>query len=284
MTGEDRLTERVLHSLETVEDPRLKAVMESLVRHLHAFVREVELTPAEWLAAIRFLTAVGQKCDEQRQEFILLSDVLGVSMQVDAVANPAPPGATESSVLGPFYLEGAPMRPLGADLGPGTPGAPVLVSGRVVTAGGGPIAGAELDVWQTAPNGLYSTQDPLQEAMNLRGRVRTDAEGRFSFRTLVPSSYQIPSDGPVGALLKALGRHPWRPAHIHCIVRAPGHRPVTTMLFVAGDPYLRSDAVFGVHESLIVPFRRHDSAAEAARLGVTAPFYTAEFEFGLAPA
>lgn len=284
MTGEDPLTERVLRSLAGTGDPRLKTVMESLVRHLHAFVREVELTPAEWLAAIRFLTAVGQTCDGQRQEFILLSDVLGVSMQVDAVANAAPPGATESSVLGPFYLEGAPERAAGADLGPGTPGDPVLVGGVVRSAGGGPIPGATLDLWQTAPDGLYSTQDPKQHPMNLRGRIRTDAEGRFGFRTVMPSSYQIPSDGPVGALLKALGRHPWRPAHLHCIVSAPGHRPVTTMLFVEGDPYLRSDAVFGVHDSLIVPFRRHDSAEEAARLGVSAPFYSCEFEFGLARA
>ncbi len=139
----------------------------------------------------------------------------------------APPGATESSVLGPFYLEGAPERAAGADLGPGTPGDPVLVGGVVRSAGGGPIPGATLDLWQTAPDGLYSTQDPKQHPMNLRGRIRTDAEGRFGFRTVMPSSYQIPSDGPVGALLKALGRHPWRPAHIHCIVSAPGHRPVT---------------------------------------------------------
>jgi protocatechuate 3,4-dioxygenase beta subunit len=283
MASEEQLTDRVLGSLANVGEPRLKAVMESLVRHLHAFVREVELTPDEWMAAIHFLTAVGQKCDGQRQEFILLSDVLGVSMLVDAVANRAPPGATESSVLGPFYLEGAPERPLGADLGPGTPGDPLLVSGRVRSAGGGPIAGALLDLWQTAPNGLYSTQDPRQHPMNLRGRIRCDAEGRFRFRTVVPTSYQIPSDGPVGQLLRALGRHPWRPAHLHCIVSAPGHRAVTTMLFVEGDSYLESDAVFGVHDSLIVPFRRHDSTA-AARHGVTAPFYTAEFELGLAPA
>jgi hydroxyquinol 1,2-dioxygenase len=281
---EMKLTDLVLAQLANTADPRLKLIMERLIRHLHDFVREVELTPDEWLAAIRFLTAVGHKSDEQRQEFILLSDTLGVSMLVDAISNRGQPGVTESSVLGPFYVEGAPALGLAADIGADTAGDPVIVSGHVGAADGPPIAGALLDVWQTAPNGLYSTQDPGQSPMNLRGRFHTDAAGRFEFRTVLPSSYPIPDDGPVGKMLRALGRHPWRPAHIHFIVSAAGFRPVTTMLFVAGDSYLGSDAVFGVKDSLVVPFTRHDSTEEAARRGVRAPFYTVEYGFGLLPA
>jgi protocatechuate 3,4-dioxygenase beta subunit len=282
--NEDNLTDAVLARLQGCTDPRLKQIMSSLIRHLHAFVREVELTEAEWFEGIRFLTGTGQMCDDKRQEFILLSDTLGVSMLVDAINHRKPSGATQSTVLGPFYVTGAPELPLGANIARGEGGEPAVLSGRVLGLDGRPIGGAMLDVWQTAPNGLYDIQDPDQPEMNLRGRFRTGADGRFEFRTVLPVSYPIPTDGPVGKMLLHLGRHPYRPAHIHFIVSAPGYEPVTTHLFVEGDGYLDSDAVFGVKNSLVVKFARHDSAAEAARHEVRAPFYTAEYDFGLKPA
>jgi len=278
---EATVTDAVLATLAKTPDPRLREIVASLVRHLHAFVREVEPTEAEWLAGVRFLTAVGQMCDARRQEVILLSDTLGVSILVDAINHRKPAGATASSVLGPFYREGAPDLAPGASIAGTTPGELAIVSGRVTTPEGTPIAGACLDVWQTAPNGLYDVQDPAQPGMNLRGRFRTDAAGRYELRTVKPTSYPIPGDGPVGPMLRALGRHPYRPAHIHFIVSADGYDPVTTMLFVEGDPYLDSDAVFGVKSSLVVNFIRHDAAAEAQARGVTAPFYTVTYDFGL---
>jgi hydroxyquinol 1,2-dioxygenase len=254
LSGET-LTEAVVARLARTEDPRFKSVMTALIRHLHAFVREVELTEAEWAAAINFLTATGHKCDGDRQEFILLSDVLGVSMLVDAINHASGNGVTESTVLGPFYIEGAPDLPMGFDISHGGAGEPTEVSGRVLTPDGKPIKDAVLDVWQTAPNGFYSTQDPNQDRYNLRGRFRTDASGSYFFRTIKPTSYPVPTDGPVGTILNAMGRHPMRPAHLHFIVTAPGYERLTTHLFVDGDPYLDSDVVFGVKNSLIVPFK-----------------------------
>lgn len=279
---EGTATEAVLASLARTPDPRLRQVMESLVRHLHDFVREVEPTEAEWRAGVDFLAAVGRWCSEGRQEFILLSDVLGISTLVDALNHRHPAGATESSILGPFYREGAPERPLGASIAGATPGEPVIVSGHVRSVEGAPVAGALLDVWQASPTGRYDIQEP-GEAMNLRGRFRTDADGRYEFRTVRPASYPIPDDGPVGQLLRALGRHPYRPAHLHVIVRAEGYEPLTTMLFVEGDPYLDSDAVFAVKESLVVPWVRHDAPEEAMARGVGSPFYTVRYDFGLVP-
>jgi protocatechuate 3,4-dioxygenase beta subunit len=281
---EENLTAAVISRFEGTGNPRLKQILTSLVRNLHHFVREVQLTEEEWFAGIQFLTATGHKSSDTRQEFILLSDTLGVSMLVNAINHRKQAGATEATVLGPFYRDGARELPNGTDISGDTAGEPVIVSGRVVTAGGAPIAGALLDVWQTAPNGLYDTQDPDQPDMNLRGRLRTDAAGRYEFRTVKPSSYPIPEDGPVGKMLRAAGRHPYRPAHIHFIVSAEGFEPLTTHVFVAGDPYLDSDAVFGVKQSLVADFVRHDSQAEAAQHKVTAPFYTAYYEFGLKPA
>ncbi|HWI26542.1 MAG TPA: intradiol ring-cleavage dioxygenase [Stellaceae bacterium] len=251
---EDTLTDAVVARLSRCEDPRFRTVMTALIRHLHALVREVELTEAEWMTAIQFLTATGQTSVGDRQEFILLSDVLGVSMLVDAINHRKPGGATESTVLGPFYAEGAPELPPGADIAYGGPGEPTEVSGRVLTPDGKPIAGAILDVWQTATNSLYSTQDPQQDRFNCRGRFRTDATGAWFFRTVKPVSYPVPTDGPVGKILNAMGRHPMRPAHIHFIVSAPGFEPVATHLFANGDRYLDSDVVFAVKNSLIVDF------------------------------
>lgn len=254
---EENLTEAVLASLSNCTDPRLKEVMSSLIRHLHAFVREIEPTPEEWFAGIRFLTDTGHMCDDKRQEFILLSDTLGVSMLVDAINNRKPAGATESSVLGPFYVEGAPERDTGANLAPGD-GPGVTVRGQVRSVGGEPIAGAVLDIWQTAPNGLYHVQDAAQDAYHLCGKLRTAADGSYSFRTLKPVAYAIPTDGPVGKWLGRVGRHPFRPAHIHFIASAPGFKPVVTQLFSAGDEYLDSDAVFGVKQALVIDYQPVD--------------------------
>jgi hydroxyquinol 1,2-dioxygenase len=252
---EENLTEAVVQRLARCENPRFKTVMTSLIRHLHAAVREVELTETEWAEGIKFLTAAGQKCDADRQEFILLSDVLGVSMLVDAINHRTSAAATESTVLGPFYIEGAPELAHGSDIAHGGPGEPAEMSGRVLTPSGKPIAGAVLDVWQTAPNGFYSTQDPNQDRFNLRGRFKTDAKGAFHFRTIKPTSYPVPTDGPVGAILNAMGRHPMRPAHLHFIVSAPGYETVATHIFADGDRYLDSDVVFAVKNSLVADFK-----------------------------
>lgn len=278
---EANITESVLRSLGQTENPRLKTIMTGLITHLHAFIREVELTEAEWMQAIQFLTRVGQMCDERRQEFILLSDTLGVSMLVDAINHRADGGATESTVLGPFYRENARELPAGASISLDGRGEPAVVSGRVLSTDGTPLLGAVLDVWEGNDNGLYEQQDPGQPDMNLRGRFRTDAEGRFKVVAIKPVSYPVPDDGPVGQMLRALGRHPYRPAHIHFIVSAEGHLPLTTHLFAKGDPYLETDVVFGKKDSLIVDFARHDSSEEAAAHGVQAPFYTVEYDFVL---
>jgi protocatechuate 3,4-dioxygenase beta subunit len=246
------LTREVLDRVEAAPDARLREVLQAAVRHLHGFAREVGLTPAEWLAGIEFLTAVGRLSDERRQEFILLSDTLGLSSLVETIAHPVD-AATEATVLGPFYVPDAPWRAAGDSIAVADPGGtPTVVRGQV--RGSTPLAGAVLDVWQCASNGLYDVQDPEQPRGNMRGRFRTDADGGFVFRTSRPVSYTIPDDGPVGVLLRATGRHPWRAAHIHVIVSADGHEPVTTHLFDAADSYLDSDAVFGVRASLIKEF------------------------------
>jgi catechol 1,2-dioxygenase len=280
---EHNVTDAILRQMSDTMDPRLRGIMASLVTHLHAFVREVEPTPEEWMAGIRFLTAVGRMCDDRRQEFVLLSDTLGVSALVDTINNRSREGATPSSLLGPFYREGAPELPMSADMAGDTKGPRVIVSGRVL-AGDRPVARALLDVWQAAPNGLYDVQDPDQPDMNLRGRYRTDGDGRYEFRTVEPSFYGIPTDGPVGEMLRAVGRHPNRPAHIHVIVSASGYLPLTTALFSEGDRYLDSDAVLGVRSGLVVKYVRHESLEEAARRQVSAPFYTVDYDFVLKPA
>jgi hydroxyquinol 1,2-dioxygenase len=231
---ETNLTDAVLAKLEGAADPRFKQIMTSLIKHLHAFVREVELTEAEWFAGIQFLTATGQKCDDKRQEYILLSDTLGVSMLVDAINHRKPGTATESTVLGPFYVEGAPEMPLGANIAEGVPGEPTYFSGHVLTAAGKPIAGATLDLWSTDGDGRYDVQLEGRQ-IRARGRITADAQGRYAFWTVKPVSYPIPTDGPVGQMLLRMGRHPYRPAHTHMIVSAPAHESVTTHLFVEGD-------------------------------------------------
>ena len=279
--SEQQITQNVLDSMAQAPDLRLKQVMTGLITHLHAFIREVELTQEEWALAVEFLTRTGQMCDEKRQEFILLSDITGVTMLVDAINHRMPDGATESTIFGPFYREGAQELPMGATISQDGRGEPVVVTGRVLSTQGTPIPGALLDVWETDENGLYEQQDPEQPDMNLRGKFRTDSEGRYCFTGIKPVSYAIPDDGPVGQLLQALERHPFRPAHIHLLISADGFAPLTTHLFVKGDPYLDSDAVFGTKDSLIVDFIRHDSEAEAAQHHVTAPFYKVDYDFAL---
>jgi hydroxyquinol 1,2-dioxygenase len=280
---EQNLTAAVIASMAGAQDERLKEVMASLVKHLHAFIREVNLTEEEWLLGIQFLTATGQMSDEKRQEFILLSDTLGATTMKDLINNRKPPGVTEYTILGPFHRAAAPGLPFLGDISGGFEGDPVLVRGRVLAPDGSPIPDAALDVWQSDAEGFYDLQKPELEGMALRGVFRTDAGGRYAFRTIKPAFYPIPDDGPVGKLLRTLGRHPYRPAHIHFIVSAEGYVPVTTELFADGDPYLDSDAVFGVRQSLIVPFVLHDSAQEAAQFNLPAPFYTVDFNFILDP-
>jgi hydroxyquinol 1,2-dioxygenase len=285
-TSEDDITAETLARFAETPDPRLREIMLSLIGHLHAFVKDVQLTEAEWFQAIEILTRAGKMCSDKRQEFILFSDTLGVSMVVDLIGHRKPEGATESTVFGPFHRLGAPQMPAGGNIAHrDTTGMPTLVAGRVVDLDGRPIAGALLDVWQAQTNGLYDSQDKEPDALHMRGQFRTDAEGRYLIRTVRPVHYPIPSDGPVGAMLKATGRHPWRPAHIHFVVSADGYEPVTTHIFDRADPYLASDAVFAVKESLICDFVRHETPdPTAAGLGVAPPFLTAEFDFCLKPA
>jgi hydroxyquinol 1,2-dioxygenase len=255
VTGRD-VTDEVVASFANTPDPRLRELLTALVRHLHAFARETEPTLAEWEYAIDFLTRTGQKCDENRQEFILLSDVLGISMLVETINNDRDDGATESTVLGPFHVVRSPVRELGDTIDLVGTGQPCLIEGRVLNRSGEPVPGAKLDVWQANDQGFYDVQQPDgQPPGNGRGLFTADAEGRYWFRTIVPSYYPIPSDGPVGALLAATNRHPYRPAHVHFIVTAPGYRTLTTHIFVAGSEYLDSDAVFAVKESLITDFK-----------------------------
>ena len=284
--SEDDITAETLARFAETPDPRLRQIMLSLIGHLHAFVKEVQLTEAEWFRAIEILTQAGKMCSDKRQEFILFSDTLGVSMVVDLLDHRKPEGATESTVFGPFHRLGAPEMPAGGNIADrDTEGVPTLVSGRVLDLDGKPIAGAVLDVWQTQTSGLYDSQDASLDGMHMRGKFKSDAEGRYLIRTVRPVNYPIPSDGPVGAMLKATGRHPWRPAHIHFVVSADGFEPVTTHIFDRADPYLASDAVFAVKESLICDFVRHETPdAEAARLGIAGPYLEAAFDFRLTPA
>lgn len=278
------ITRAVIGRLSECEDARFKFVMESLIAHLHGFVREVSLSEPEWLAAIQFLTEVGRTCTDQRQEFILLSDTLGVSVLVITLNHPADQGSVESTVLGPFYWDGAPELPRGSNLAAGVKGEPTFYSGRVLSADGQPLENALLDIWSGDGEGNYDMQTPGETSMKARGRIRTDADGRYWFRSIRPTFYPVPTDGPVGRMLRKMGRHPYRPGHIHMIVSAPGHRPVTTHLFVAGSEYLDSDAVFGMKESLVAQFERHPPGHAPDGEPIDTPFYTVNYDFRLQPA
>ncbi|MBI3369195.1 MAG: hydroxyquinol 1,2-dioxygenase [Burkholderiales bacterium] len=284
----------MLRTLEGCTDARYKQVMSAVVRHLHALVKEVDLKPDEWMAALQFLTRVGHTCDAQRQEFILLSDTLGVSMRVVAldqarktataadVHAATPP--TEATVQGPFYWEGAPVLPLGSDIGKGMPGEPALYSGTVKGTDGRPIANCCLDVWSGDGEGVYDMQMGGEAGMRLRARFHTDAQGRYHFWSIKPTYYPIPTDGPVGDMFRLMGRHPNRPGHIHMMVYADGHVPLTTHLFAADSPYLDSDAVFGVRDSLIVPYAKHPPGTAPDGRAMDIAYHTASYDFRLAPA
>jgi hydroxyquinol 1,2-dioxygenase len=278
---EAAVTAAVLASFEGSADDRYREVMRSLVTHLHAFARDVRLTQAEWDAAIGFLTRTGHITDDRRQEFILLSDVLGFSMLTIAINAPVSAGATESTVFGPFFVADAPTIEIGGDLSFGAKGVPCHVSGRVLGTDGSPLAGAWLEVWQSDEDGFYDVQY-AGDVTAARGRLQADDEGRFAFWSVRPAAYPIPDDGPVGDLLKAAGRGPMRPAHIHFMVSAPGHRTLVTHIFAAGDEYLTNDAVFGVKESLVADFADHPAGTGPDGRVVDGPWADVTFDLVLA--
>jgi protocatechuate 3,4-dioxygenase beta subunit len=281
-TEEDSV-EVVIGRNARAKDQRLKEAMAVIVRKLHEAVKEIEPTHEEWFDAILFLTRTGQISNEWRQEFILLSDVLGVSMLVDAINNRKPSGASESTVLGPFHVANAPELPMGANICLDRKGEQMAIFGRVVDTEGKPIAGAVLDVWQANDEGFYDVQQKgIQPEFNLRGVFRTGPDGRYWFRAVKPRYYPIPADGPVGQLLAALGRHPNRPAHFHYILKADGFETLITHIFDPNDPYIDSDAVFGVKQSLLAEFKKVDDPARAKELEFSNPFWSVEYDFALA--
>jgi catechol 1,2-dioxygenase len=264
-------------------DTRLKQVLEVVTRKLHEAVKEIEPTQDEWFQAIMFLTKTGHLCNEWRQEFILLSDVLGVSMLVDAINNRKPSGASESTVLGPFHVADAPELPMGANICLDRKGEDMVIHGRILDTEGQPVANAVLDVWQANDEGFYDVQQKgLQPDFNLRGVFRTGEDGRYWFRAVKPKFYPIPDDGTVGKLLNRLGRHPYRPAHLHFILKADGFETLTTHIFDPHDPYINSDAVFGVKESLLAEFVRVDDPKRAAEFEFPGWFWEVEYDFVLA--
>lgn len=272
----------VAASFSAATDERLRTVLQCLVEHLHNFAKEVNLTQAELDAGVEFLTRTGHMCDDTRQEFILLSDVLGLSSLVDALDNDRPAGATASTVLGPFHMVESPPRQLGDSIALAPGGEPTLITGQVLSIAGGELAGATVDVWQADEKGFYDVQTPDRvPERNLRGLFTCDDQGRFAFRTILPAHYPIPHDGPVGQLLMATGRHPFRPAHVHFIASADGHATLTTHVFVAGSPYLSSDAVFAVKDSLVLDFAVSDDEVLADRYGMSVPFRHADVQIVL---
>lgn len=282
--SEQRLTDEVLSAYGNTADPRRREIFTSLIRHLHAFARETRLTEAEWFAGIDFLTRTGQKCDDKRQEFILLSDLLGLSTMVVLMNADTKEGATESTVLGPFFSEGAPECANGGSLVRQASNEPtLLVKGHVRNQSGAPIANALIEVWQADPAGFYYVQDPNQPQYNLCGKLRTDSNGCYEFRTLRPRFYPVPTDGPAGEMTRAAGRHPFRPGHVHAMVKAAGYATLVTHIFDSEDPYLKSDAVFAVVDSLVRTFERRDSVEEARALGVSAPYFRIDQDFVLQP-
>jgi protocatechuate 3,4-dioxygenase beta subunit len=265
---------------------RLKTVILSLIEHLHDFARDVQLTEDEWAIGIDFLTRTGQKCDAKRQEMILLSDNLGLSALVNTISANVPSGATETTVLGPFYVPGTPeygwgqsvlLRPLGSDT-------PLIVHGKILGPDGQPVEDAKIEIWQTDSNGMYDIQDGKQPEHNLRGCYRSRPDGSYQIRSIRPTSYPIPTDGPVGELLEVTARHPWRPAHLHVRITSAGHNTLTSHIFDADDQYLREDVVFAVKDSLIRSFSLVQSDDEAAYWGLQAPFWILANDFHLTKA
>ena len=288
--NQEKLTEDVLAAFAGTPDPRLRQLMTALVKHVHAFTREVDLTPDEWLAGLKFLNEVGQISTERRPEFILLSDTLGLSMMIVALAQARASGqasgamvATEATVEGPFYWSGAPDLALGSDIGEGVPGDPAFYMGRVTDLNGKPLAGALLDVWSGDGDGKYDVQLSPEPTMRARGRFRTDAEGRYWFWSIRPSCYPIPDDGPVGVMMRATERSIFRPGHIHMQVSAPGHVTLTTHVFVADSPHIHEDAVFGKRDSLVVDFDQHPPGKAPDGREMKKPYHSASYDFRLVP-
>jgi hydroxyquinol 1,2-dioxygenase len=281
---EHNITAAVIERFAPTTTPRVRAVSEALVRHLHDFIREIEPTFEEWEAGIKFLTDVGAKCTSSRQEFILLSDTLGVSMLVDAINHRLPEGATETTVLGPFFVATRPDAELGANISGGKLGEPLFIEASVTDARGAPLAGATVDVWHSDDDGYYDVQhfDEGGE-MSLRARFRANQDGRVWLWSIVPSFYPIPDDGPVGDMLRAQGRHPYRPAHVHFMIAAPGYETLVTHIFIDGDKYLDSDVVFGVKDSLVRQLERRPAGTEAAGRLVDHPYAVMSYDFALAP-
>jgi hydroxyquinol 1,2-dioxygenase len=278
---QENLTETVINSFDTSADLRFKFLISSLITHIHQFARETSLTHDEWQRGLEFLTRASQFTDIHRNEFVLTSDVLGLSSLIDLMDSS--PGVTEGSVLGPFHTQMSPMESVGVDLTRDNDGDPVFLQGCVRDLDGKPIPRATLDFWQTAANGLYPAQDADQRPDNLRCRMLTGDDGRYSMRVIRPSPYTVPYDGPVGELLRAGGRHAWRPAHFHFIVSAPGFRSVVTELFNADDKYIEHDAAFGVRASLLVKFEPKDSPEATVSPGSPASSYVVNFDFRLRP-
>lgn len=279
---EASITEAVLQRVRQASNPRVRQISEALVRHLHAFTREVEPTEAEWALAIRFLTETGHICSETRQEFILLSDTLGVSMLVDAINHRLPQGATETTVFGPFYVT-PPEFAHGADIKGHLTGRPMYLGGTVASAEGNPLEAAIVDIWHSDDQGFYDLQK-LDDHRRYagRGRFRTDGAGRFHLWTVRPSAYPIPNDGPVGKMLEAQGRHPFRPEHVHFMITAPGHRKLVTHIFAEGDEYLDSDVVFGVKQSLIQEYVRHSGGYAPDGTAMAGEWFSLQRDFRLA--
>jgi hydroxyquinol 1,2-dioxygenase len=280
--NEFTITDAVLERVAGASAERTRQVSEALVRHLHDFVREIQPTQAEWESGIDFLTRTGRMCDDNRQEFILLSDTLGVSMLVDAINHRLPEGATETTVLGPFFVQRAPEHELGADISGQLQGQPLLVTGSVSSPEGRPLAGATVDVWHSDNDGYYDVQqlDKIGD-LAMRARFRTDQNGRFWFWTIKPAAYPIPHDGPVGDMLEAQGRHPWRPAHVHFMIAGPGYEQLVTHVFEAGDKYLDSDVVFGVKDSLIRDYKEMPPGIAADGTTMGRPYRHLNYDFGL---
>lgn len=281
----DNITQTVVDAYSGTSDERLREILGLLIPRLHDFVRDIKLTPSEWEAAMGFLLRAAQASSEQRNEFILLSDLLGVSGLVDLLDGKDDDGATITTLIGPFYVPGQPEKETGADLIKDNPGERVLVQGQIKSANGGPVPGATVEIWQNGPNGLYTVQDPDQPDDNLRCTLHADDEGRYSFSTVKPVSYTIPDDGAGGELVRAAGRHCWRPAHIHVMISADGHKRHISQIFNEDDPYIDEDSVFGVRADLAVPFDGAPTEAELERFpNIERPFNVVNMDFVLARA
>lgn len=283
--NDTELTAAVISSFEETPDPRVKFLLQELVKSLHDYVRKTDPTFEEWEYAIDFLTRTGHKCTDIRQEFILLSDVLGVSMLVDAVNHREREGATETTVLGPFYVGEHKKTAHGTDISATLPGERMFVQSRVTDLQGKPLAGIPVDVWHADDDGFYDSQKPsyATQGPSSRARFITDADGRFFFRTILPCSYPIPTDGPVGEMIIQTRRHAMRPAHVHFLVDAPGYQPLITHVFMEGDKYLDSDVVFGVKDDLIAKIEKRTDPLMPDGKAASAPWHLMTYEFRMKP-